>query len=56
MSAKTVGVTLSSVLDLFDRQREGGERLHKYLDNHNDRRRELDVDVKTIQEVLNRLK
>ena len=52
------GLTWLSFLNLFGRQRKGGEQLHKYLDNefsHSVCRRDLGIDVETIQKVFNRL-
>ena len=46
------------MLCLFGRQREGGEQLHEYLDNHlihGFRGRDPGIDLKAIEEVSNRL-
>ena len=46
------------MLCLFGHQRECGEQLHEYLDNHlihGFRRRDLGVDIESIEEVSNGL-
>jgi hypothetical protein len=51
-------LTESSPFYLFGRQREYGEQLHKYLDNHavhSVRRRDLGIDLEAIEKVSNRL-
>ncbi len=52
------GLTEVSRLHLFGRQRERGEQLHEYLDDHfvhTVRRRDLGIDLKAIEKVSNRL-
>jgi len=52
------GLTKFSLLRLFGRQRECGEQLHEYLDNHlihRFRGRDLGIDIEAIEEVPNRL-
>ena len=52
-------LTESSPLYLFGRQRECGEQLHKYLDNHAIHSfctRDIGIDLKAIEKVSNRLK
>ena len=51
-------LTKFSLLRLFGRQRECGEQLHEYLDNHlihRFRGRDLGIDIEAIEEVPNRL-
>ena len=53
------GLTKFSLLYLFRRQREYGEQLHEYLDNHlihRFRGRDLGIDLEAIEEMSNRLK
>jgi hypothetical protein len=52
------GLTWFSLLDLFCHQRERGEQLHEYLDNHlshSDRKADVGIDVEAIEKVFNRL-
>ena len=51
-------LTWFSLLDMLCHQREGGEQLHKYLDNHlsqSDRMRDFGIDVEAIQKMFNQL-
>jgi hypothetical protein len=51
-------LTLSSMLDLVGRECEGGEQLHHYLHDypsHSGCRRDLGVDIETIQKAFYRL-
>jgi hypothetical protein len=52
------GLTKFSLLCLFGRQRECGEQLHEYLDNHLIQGiggRDFGIDLEAIEEVPNRL-
>ena len=52
------GLTKFSLLYLFGRQRECGEQLHKYLDNHlihGPCGRDLGINLEAIEEMSNRL-
>jgi hypothetical protein len=53
------GLTRFTLLDLFGNQREGRQKLHKYLDDylsHSDCRRDPGIDVEAIQKIFDRLK
>ena len=52
-------LTWLSLFNLFCRQRKGREQLYEYLDHHlihSNRRRDLGIDIESLQKVFDRLK